>query len=213
MGRRELHAEDKRNDGSSHANASGNHVKTDDITYAASGPVAALDKLGRAHSLQREAAMDNQKTSRREFCAHAISIVTVASLIEGCGGKGNPAGPGGGGGNVPPLATIIGTAAGGTVTVSNVSGTALANVGSAALVQAGGNSILVTQTGQGSFSAFTAVCTHEQNLITGFQSGAFVCPAHGSQFNTSGAVVQGPATRALQRFNTQFTNNVLTITV
>ena len=109
---------------------------------------------------------------------------------------------------------INASAAGGTVTVSNVSGTALANVGGAALVQAGGNNILVIQTAQGSFSAFTAVCTHEQNIITGFQSSTtFVCPAHGSQYNTSGSVVQGPATRALQRFNTQFTNNVLTITV
>jgi cytochrome b6-f complex iron-sulfur subunit len=159
--------------------------------------------------------MDNRKSSRREFCAHAISLVTVASLIEGCGSKGNPAGPGGGGGgNVPQLATINGSAAGGTVTVSNVSGTALANVGSAARVQAGGNEILVLQTAQGSFKAFTAVCTHEQNIITGFQNNnTFVCPAHGSQFNTSGGVVQGPATRALREFSTQFTNNVLTITV
>ena len=104
--------------------------------------------------------------------------------------------------------------AGNTVTVSNVSGTALANVGSAALVQAGGNNILVLQAAQGSFKAFTAVCTHEQNIITGFQNNStFVCPAHGSQFNTSGGVVQGPATRALREFSTQFTNNVLTITV
>ena len=106
------------------------------------------------------------------------------------------------------------TASGNIVTVSNVSGTALANVGSAALVQAGGNNILVLQTAQGSFRALTAVCTHESNLITGFQNNStFVCPAHGSQFNTSGGVVQGPATRALREFPTQFTNNVLTITV
>ena len=155
--------------------------------------------------------MDNSKTSRREFCAHAISFVTVASLIEGCGGNGNPAGPGGG--SVPALPTIIASAAGSTVTVDNVSGTALATVGTAALIQAGGNNILVARTAQDTFSAFTAVCTHEQCVVTGFQSGAFVCPCHGSQYNTSGQVQQGPATRALQRFTTQFTNNVLTITV
>jgi cytochrome b6-f complex iron-sulfur subunit len=157
--------------------------------------------------------MDNPKTSRREFCAHAVSLVTVASLIEGCGGKGNPAGPGGGGGGggAQSLATVTGTRAGSTITV-NVGGTALATVGGAALVQAGTDSFLVTQTGPGSFNAFTAVCTHEQNLITGFQSNTFVCPVHGSQFNTSGAVVQGPATQGLRQFSTQFTNNVLTIT-
>jgi Rieske Fe-S protein len=97
--------------------------------------------------------------------------------------------------------------------VSNVGNTALANVGSAALVRAGSNSILVTRTAQDSFTAVTAICTHEQCEITGFQSNTFFCPCHGSQYNTSGAVRQGPATRALQGFNTQFTNNVLTITV
>ena len=160
--------------------------------------------------------MDNPKTSRREFCAHAISLVTVASLIEGCGKKGNPGAPGGGSGggtNVPALATVSAASAGGTVTVSNVSGTPLGSVGSAALVQAGNSSFLVARTGDNSFNAFTAICTHEQCTVTGFQSGAFVCPCHGSQYNTSGQVVQGPATRALTRFNTQFTNNVLTITV
>jgi cytochrome b6-f complex iron-sulfur subunit len=159
--------------------------------------------------------MDNPKSSRREFCAHAISLVTVASLLEGCGSKGNPASSGGGGGaNVPALATINGSASGGTVTVSNVSGTPLATVGTSALVQAGStNNVLVTRTAENSFTAVTAVCTHEQCIITGFQSGSFVCPCHGSQYSTSGAVRQGPATRALQTFTTQFTNNVLTITV
>ena len=156
--------------------------------------------------------MENPKTSRREFCAHAISFATVASLLEACGSKGNPNNPGGGG-NVPQLSTVGGTISGNVVTVNNVSGTALANVGSAALVQAGGNNILVLQTAQGSFRALTAVCTHEQNIVTGFENNnTFVCPAHGSRYNTSGGVVQGPATRALREFPTQFTNNVLTIT-
>jgi cytochrome b6-f complex iron-sulfur subunit len=136
----------------------------------------------------------------------------VASLIEGCGKKGNPGAPGGGDGtNVPALATVNGTSAGGTVTVSNVSGTSLSGVGSAALVQAGGSSFLVARTGESSFNAFTAICTHEQCTVTGFQSGVFVCPCHGSQYNTNGQVQQGPATQRLQQFPTQFTNNVLTI--
>ena len=159
--------------------------------------------------------MDNPKTSRREFCAHAISFVTVASLLEGCGGGGNPAGPGGGGGggNVPALATVNGNASGGTVTLTVDGASPLASVGSAALLQSGAGSFLVTRTAQDSFNAFTAICTHEQCVITGFQSGTFVCPCHGSQYNTSGQVQQGPATQRLRQFNTQFTNNVLTITV
>ena len=39
----------------------------------------------------------------------------------------------------------------------------------------------------------------------------YVCPCHGSQYSTSGAVLNGPATQPLRQFATQFTNNVLTI--
>jgi cytochrome b6-f complex iron-sulfur subunit len=60
--------------------------------------------------------------------------------------------------------------------------------------------------------ALTAVCTHEQCTVTGFQNSQYVCPCHGSQYSTSGAVTMGPATRALQQFSTQFSTPTLTIT-
>jgi Rieske Fe-S protein len=154
----------------------------------------------------------DSKTTRREFCANAVSFVTVASFIEGCGGGGNPGGPSGGG-NVPQLSRISGTASGNTITVNIDSSSPLASVGSAALVEAGGNSFLVARTGQDTFNAMTAVCTHEQCIVTGFDSGTFQCPCHGSQYNTSGAVVRGPATQRLRAFTPQFTNSVLTFTV
>jgi Rieske Fe-S protein len=157
-------------------------------------------------------AMDTPKTSRREFCAHAISLVTVTSLIEGCGGGGgNPNTPGGGGNNAPSLPTITATPVPGGVTVS-VQGTALATSGNAALVRGGSQPLLVSRSGD-TFTAVTAICTHEGCEITGFQSSSFVCPCHGSQYSRSGDVQAGPATQSLREFNTQFTNNVLTITL
>ena len=65
------------------------------------------------------------------------------------------------------------------------------------------------------FVALTAICTHEACTITGFRSSTYVCPCHGSTYNTSGAVLTGPATRALRMFPTQFapTTNTLTIAV
>ena len=157
--------------------------------------------------------MDNPKTSRRDFCAHAISFVTVASLVESCGGS-SPTSPGGGGSNAgTALPVINATGASGVVTINNVDGSALANTGSAAFIQSSdGRKFLVARTAQNSFSAVTAICTHEQCDVTRFNSGAYLCPCHGSQYSTGGAVQNGPATRALQSFATQFTNNVLTIT-
>jgi cytochrome b6-f complex iron-sulfur subunit len=156
--------------------------------------------------------MENQKPSRREFCVHAASFVTLASLVEGCGGgNGNPTNPGGGAGT-PALPTINATAASGSIRIENVGASALANVGSAALIQTSAGNFLVVRTAQNSFNALTAVCTHEQCVVSGFSSGTFTCPCHGSQYSSGGAVTRGPATRALQTFSTAFTNDVLTIT-
>ena len=160
--------------------------------------------------------MDTPKTSRREFCAHAISLVTVTSLVEGCGSSGggptNPGGVGGGGGSTN-MATVNGAVQGGAITLNIDAASPLSSAGSAVLVQTSAGSFLVTRTGQDTFNAMTAVCTHEQCVITGFSSGTFVCPCHGSRYSSSGTVQMGPANRNLQTFRTQFTNSVLTITL
>jgi Rieske Fe-S protein len=45
---------------------------------------------------------------------------------------------------------------------------------------------------------FTAVCTHQQCLVTSVSDGAIHCPCHGSAFDANtGAVVQGPASAPL----------------
>jgi len=152
--------------------------------------------------------MDDIKPSRREFCAHALTFVTVGSLIESCGG-GSPTSPSSTAANLP---TINASVTGNTVTV-NVDGTALGAVGTAALVQTSRGNFLVARTAQETFNAMTAVCTHEACTVTRFQSGTFQCPCHGSEYNTSGTVTRGPASRPLQRFSTQFANNVLTISL
>ena len=80
-----------------------------------------------------------------------------------------------------------------------------------ALVQTSSNgSFLATRTAQTTFSVLTATCTHEGCTVTGFSGTTFVCPCHGSRYSTSGGVVNGPATRALQTFNSQFANGLLT---
>ena len=72
---------------------------------------------------------------------------------------------------------------------------------------------LVARTGQDTYSAMSALCTHERCDVTGFSSGRFICPCHGSTFTSSGAVVTGPAPRGLQTYTTQVTGGVLSFSV
>jgi cytochrome b6-f complex iron-sulfur subunit len=151
--------------------------------------------------------MEFEKPTRREFCTHAVSFVTIGTFLESCGGS--PTSPS----SVPALSTIPAGVTNNTITLTVDSASPLAAVGSAALLQTPSGSFLVARTAQDVFNAMTAVCTHEACTVERYQSGTFTCPCHGSQYNTSGGVVRGPASVSLRRFTTSFTNNVLTISL
>jgi Rieske Fe-S protein len=136
------------------------------------------------------------------------SLAAVAAVLQACGGSGgNPSGPSG----VGSLPVINATPANGSVALTIDAGSPLAAVGSAALIQTPNNFLLVAHTAQDSFIALNGTCTHQLCTITGFGSGTYVCPCHGSQFDTTGRVVAGPAPRNLAQHATQFANGVLTI--
>jgi cytochrome b6-f complex iron-sulfur subunit len=151
--------------------------------------------------------------SRRRFCLQACLVASLGAagvLLESCGG-GNPAGPSSG--NASALPIVSGSAGTNVVTLTVDSSSPLANVGSAALVQAGNVALLVAHTAQNTFTAMSSICTHAACQITGYTGSSFICPCHGSQFSTSGQVLNGPAAVSLRTFSTQFAGNVLTITL
>jgi Rieske Fe-S protein len=58
--------------------------------------------------------------------------------------------------------------------------------------------LVVTQPAAGDLRAFTAICTHDGCVLATVADATIRCPCHGSRFAiTDGAVVNGPALRAL----------------
>lgn len=157
---------------------------------------------------------DVSTQSRRQFCqqaCHAASLAALGILLPGCGGS-SPTGPTGGSG-VPNLPVVNSTIAGSMFTLNIDSSSPLNTVGNAVLVQASGRQFLVARTGQETFVALTATCTHEACTVSGYTNQTYVCPCHGSRYNTSGMVLSGPAPRDLAQYASAFANGVLTVNV
>ena len=151
--------------------------------------------------------------SRRQFCTDACHVALLTGAfgsLAACGGGGSSS-PNSASAALLPL--IAATLAGNTVTINIDSASPLATVGRAALVRAGSTQLLVARTGATAFSALTAICTHQACEITGFQDARYVCPCHGSTYDTSGHVLVGPAPSALRAFATSFSGTVLVVSL
>jgi cytochrome b6-f complex iron-sulfur subunit len=151
--------------------------------------------------------------TRKEFfvkTAQGVAILSIPSIfgsfLESCN---SPTGPN----NAAVLPSVQGTVSNGTVIVIIDSSSALAKAGSAAIVTFSSGFLLVDHTSGNNFVAMSAICPHQGCTVSNFDSGSsqFVCPCHGSRFDMNGKVVQGPAASNLQVYQTQFSNNKLTI--
>jgi len=147
--------------------------------------------------------------TRRAFCVQAASLAVftggLAPLLQSCSSPSSPD-------NVTSLPVVIGTRSSAGITLIVDANSPLAAVGSAALLQTSSGNFLVAHTAQSTFSALSSICTHEVCTINGWSSQSFVCPCHGSTFDTSGHVARGPAPSSLRQYPAQFVDGVLTIT-
>ena len=157
----------------------------------------------------------NDAVTRRAF----VGVVTwgaVTAALAACGGGGeptNPGGPGsggGGGGGTTTLPSGV-TVNGNTVTINLTQQPSLATTNGFLLVAP--PKVFVINLGSNNYRAFTSICTHQGCNVETFASGRMVCPCHGSQYDTSGQPVAGPAPSALTEFAAQFTApSTLTVT-
>jgi cytochrome b6-f complex iron-sulfur subunit len=150
-----------------------------------------------------------EKRSRREFCTQAclgLSTAAVGSLLQGCNTFTYPTA-------VQGLESLSGSESGGTLVVSIDAASPLAPVGGAVIVPSSAGPLLVVRTGADAFTALNGTCTHRVCSITGYANQTFVCPCHGSEFDTAGRVVSGPARVPLATHATRFSNDVLTISL
>jgi Rieske Fe-S protein len=121
----------------------------------------------------------------------------AATVLAGCGGENDseptadPA-PSSGSGDGESEDGGSGGEAGGTPLVA----TADVPVGSGIILK--DEEVVVTQPEEGTFAAFTAICTHMGCVVGEVDGDQIKCPCHGSVFSTAdGSVVEGPAQEPL----------------
>ena len=133
----------------------------------------------------------------------ATLAVAGAVLLTGAGvartrNRAAVAGGGAGAGtSTAPIAGATGTAGGTAIAAASVP------VGGVLRVTApgSGDPVYLQQPKAGQYTALSGVCTHSGCTVNPPKDGRFVCPCHNSCFDAAtGAVVQGPATKALARF-------------
>ena len=152
--------------------------------------------------------------SRRDFCALAsLGLAAAGCLGSGNGsvqtggldgtGDGNGGGPDAGSGAVTHPDGSVATTDGGTTTAATCSGT-YTDVGAPstyALNTPKYNSatkMFVIKDSSG-YYALTAKCPH-QGVTINYAPTSFHCPAHGADFTVTGAVIDGPTSKALQAY-------------
>ncbi|HWB24306.1 MAG TPA: ubiquinol-cytochrome c reductase iron-sulfur subunit [Chitinophagaceae bacterium] len=138
---------------------------------------------------------------RRHFInnlAQMTTFVTATSLLAACSkSSGNPSGNG--------------TGSGSTLLSANLD-SELTNVGDSKVM--GTNIVIREATGNtaSSFIALSLICTH-QGCTVNFDgtNDVFNCPCHGSKYDGAGKVINGPATKPLNKLTVTVTGSDLTV--
>ena len=143
--------------------------------------------------------------SRRSVLRVVAVSGAGAAVLAACGGGDDTVSAGGGGGSTSAPADEGSTPAGTPSEAEGEDGGAGGGLVATADVPLGGGVVLegkkivVTQPKAGQFKAFTAVCTHQQCLVSSVKDNTISCPCHGSTYSAAdGSVKGGPAPAPLR---------------
>jgi Rieske Fe-S protein len=134
---------------------------------------------------------DQITPTRRQVLLTSGTVVAAAAVTAACGSGDSGSGS-------------TAAASGATVKASDVP------VGGGVIVSDA--KVVVTQPQEGSFKAFTAVCTHQGCLVSSVADGSISCACHGSVFSAAdGSVVQGPARSPLAELAATVSGDTITV--
>ncbi len=135
---------------------------------------------------------------RKEF----LSLLGLGALAIACGDcLGGCTNPNGGDGITAPANVDF------TLDLTNAAFAGLKTVGGY-LYNAG----VIVAHAQSGYVAVSLQCTHQgTSVVFDVSNNSFFCPAHGSRFSLSGAVLNGPAGSPLGSYKTTLTGNSLRV--
>lgn len=127
------------------------------------------------------------ETTRRAVLAGAAGV-TAASVLAACGD-----------GDSGSKDTTANNAAGGPLAKKSD-----IPVGGGKIVSDGGG-VVITQPEAGTYKAFTAICTHQQCVVSEVANNTINCRCHGSTFSAAdGSATNPPATQPLAEKKLRF---------
>ncbi|THV13421.1 Rieske (2Fe-2S) protein [Nocardioides caeni] len=144
---------------------------------------------------------------RRHALRGAVTLGAAAPLVAACSGSDDGTATDATSPSTPTSTSPTSTGSapdGGTTPDAEGTAPAVGLVATADVPVGGGvilseEELVVTQPGDGSFVAFTAICTHQGCLVGSVGDGAITCPCHNSTFSiTDGSVLGGPANGPLE---------------
>lgn len=72
--------------------------------------------------------------------------------------------------------------------------------------------VVIIRSSDTTYTALSRICTHQGCTVSYDPSSKqMICPCHGARYSASGAVLQGPATRALTTYTTTVDGTTLNI--